>query len=828
LPGSNTAVRTQGAWPLGRPAAQTVVKAAAAGLIVFALAWASISVTIPAGRVAVFWPANALVVAALVNRRAVAWPAFLLAGFLGNLAADLVGGDPIVTAASLSAVNVLEVVLCAAGLRRLIGVGVNLSKRRHLAAFAAAAAAAAATAALSAATWMRFMNREGFGQTFLMWTMADVLGLLIVTPPLLMLNGPALRRFTAPGRLGANLGMLGALAAATLAVFVQRQVPASFVLGPLLVLVAFYAETAGAALGVLIVSVIAATASSLGLGPSPIHPGGSETTALLLQLFLLVNAATAFLVGAAIRRRRELEEGEAARADEFQLLADHSTDVIVRLDASDRILYVSPSCSLFGYQQADLIGTIGFDLIHPDDAAKVRAMVADVFSPTGPTPNLDREQRIRTARGEWVWVEGNPQVICDAAGRPIEFVTQLRNINARKALEAELERKRAEAEAAAVAKSEFLANMSHEIRTPLTGVIGFSGMLQRVEGLSDDGRRCVEQIVASGQALLSVVNDILDFSKIEAGQLELDPHPFAPAAFVSETVALVQAQADAKGLALAVNAAADLPAAVEADAARLRQVLLNLLANAIKFTDAGGVTVEVGYDRAQRSLRIAVADTGVGIPADRLDRLFQRFSQADGSITRQFGGTGLGLAIAKSLSELMGGTVGVASTPGQGSTFWFTVAAPPAASVAPMRLHEDRPAYAGPTARVLVVDDNAVNREVVKALLEGLGLTLLEAASGVEAVERATANPFDLILMDLQMPGMDGLAATRAIRDGAGPNRGTPIVALSANVLSQHLDACREAGMNDHIGKPINAAELLTKVAHWTSQAEAKAIAAQA
>jgi CheY-like chemotaxis protein len=267
-----------------------------------------------------------------------------------------------------------------------------------------------------------------------------------------------------------------------------------------------------------------------------------------------------------------------------------------------------------------------------------------------------------------------------------------------------------------------------------------------------------------------------------------------------------------------------------ADSSRLRQVLLNLLTNAIKFTSQGAIEVRVSHQaEAGGRLRIAVVDTGAGIPADQLGRLFQRFSQADGSITRKFGGTGLGLAICKSLVELMGGEVGVESALGAGSTFWFTIAAPrtePQPEVRPApRLDE---IDAAQPARILVVDDVEANRELVCAILSVFGHELTQATSGAEAVEAAIQAPFDLILMDLQMPGMDGLTATRAIRAASDFNRDAPIVALSANVMQNHLDACREAGMDDHVGKPIDPAELLTKVARWTAVAEARGAASLA
>jgi CheY-like chemotaxis protein len=364
--------------------------------------------------------------------------------------------------------------------------------------------------------------------------------------------------------------------------------------------------------------------------------------------------------------------------------------------------------------------------------------------------------------------------------------------------------------------------MSHEIRTPLTGILGFAGLLEGVDSLPPAAVTYASRIATASRTLLTVVNDILDFSKIEAGQVELDPQAFDPAAFVSETVELVSAQAAEKRLALRAAIDGPLPAAVLADSARLRQILLNLLTNAIKFTEAGEVTVTVAHDGESGRLRLAVADTGVGIAPEQLHRLFHRFSQADGSISRRYGGTGLGLAICKSLAALMGGEIGVESRPGEGALFWFTVRAPAAKAT---DAHDgETGGFDARPARILIVDDSPVNRELVAALLGVLGHDLSEAGGGAEAVEAAARAPFDLILMDLQMPGMDGLAATRAIRAAEGPNRATPIVAVSANILPAHLEACRGVGMDDHIGKPIDTRELLTKVARWTAEPREAAV----
>jgi signal transduction histidine kinase/ActR/RegA family two-component response regulator len=373
------------------------------------------------------------------------------------------------------------------------------------------------------------------------------------------------------------------------------------------------------------------------------------------------------------------------------------------------------------------------------------------------------------------------------------------------------------AEASARAKGQFLANMSHEIRTPLTAVIGFADLMAAETNLTEKAQTFTRQIQVGGKALLALVNDILDVSRIEAGQVDLDVQPCALHALIRETLELVQLSADRKGLALILSLEG-LPEHVMADRARLRQVLLNLMSNAIKFTSQGSVTLEARYrpDHDGR-LCVRIRDTGPGIGEQDQLRLFHRFSQIDASNTRHFGGAGLGLAISKGLVELMGGEIGLESAEGIGSTFWFEIPAPFAAEAA-------APApdvLAGPLerkpARILVVDDLSVNRELVSAMLSPFNLDLTLAASGAEAVETASREGFDLILMDVQMPGMDGLAATQAIRAAAGPNATAPILALSANVMKEQVQAYRAAGMNDHIAKPIDTAELLGKINHWAA-----------
>ncbi|TGD97167.1 PAS-domain containing protein [Methylobacterium nonmethylotrophicum] len=376
-----------------------------------------------------------------------------------------------------------------------------------------------------------------------------------------------------------------------------------------------------------------------------------------------------------------------------------------------------------------------------------------------------------------------------------------------------------QAETASAAKTEFLATMSHEIRTPLNGVIGYAELLLQDGSLPPAQARSAARIQEAGQALLTVVNDVLDFSKIEAGQIDLDPQPFAPAALADTAVSIVRTTADAKRLALTVRADPRLAPRLVGDPDRLRQVLLNLLNNAIKFTPAGRVTLRLASTPladGRHTLRVAVSDTGIGIPAEQHGRLFQRFSQVDGSIQRRFGGTGLGLAISRRLVETMGGEIGVESRPGAGSTFWFAVPLAEAADDAAARA-QPAPAPLARPARILLVEDSPINQEIACAILERRGHHVTVVGDGAEAISAVQAGPHDLVLMDVQMPGMDGLTATRHIRELGPPASRLPIVALTANVLPQQVAQFRAAGMDDHVGKPFRPDELLATVERWSA-----------
>ncbi len=388
---------------------------------------------------------------------------------------------------------------------------------------------------------------------------------------------------------------------------------------------------------------------------------------------------------------------------------------------------------------------------------------------------------------------------------------------------------RDQAEGANRAKSDFLTNMSHEIRTPLNAIVGLNYLMRR-DAVTPEQHARLDKVDAASQHLLSIITDVLDLAKIEAGRVQLETSTFHLSAVLDAVASMIADAARAKGLAVETDAHA-MPLWLRGDPTRLRQALLNFAGNAVKFTARGHIVLRAQLMAVQGDdllVRFSVEDTGIGIPAEYLPRLFQAFEQADASITRQYGGTGLGLAITRRLIELMGGDCGVDSQPGVGSTFWFNAhllrghgplplaqADSPASAEALLRKH-----HRG--TRVLVAEDNEVNQEVLLAMLHGVGLSVDVAADGQQAVALARAGRYALVLMDMQMPVMDGLAATRAIRALPGWHA-QPILALTANALDEDRLACEAAGMNDFIVKPTSALALYTTLLHWLDVAAASA-----
>ena len=523
-----------------------------------------------------------------------------------------------------------------------------------------------------------------------------------------------------------------------------------------------------------------------------------------------------------ITSRRRAEASVRDSEAKYRMLADSTSDVITQLDLDFRRVYVSPaSRAVFGYAPEEMLGNRPTHFIHPDDAAAVRAFAEKIVAGAFPDDKATTTYRFRHKEGHWIWIEAGLNLVREPrTGAPVSVICSLRDISERQRVARHLERAKAAAETAARVKTEFLANMSHELRTPLTGILGIHDLLHDDQTLGRQQRRYLGLARDAGRSLLSIVNDVLDFTKMEAGQFSLETVPFELGALVQACRDLVQGDATRKSLRVEASVP-DAPLQLMGDPTRLRQILLNLLTNAIKFTERGSVAIAASYDATTPILRIAISDTGIGIPSATLPLLFERFSQADASITRRYGGTGLGLAISKRLVELMGGTIGVDSDIAAGSVFWFEV------PLREVRSEDRQPGAAHPAPsparhRVLLAEDNDINQDIISAMLQQRGHVVTIAADGAAAVAAVRAGPrFAIILMDLQMPVMDGLTATRAIRTeevqaGRTP---TPIVGLTANAMAEDVARCREAGMDAHVAKPIAWADLFGTIERLTEAA---------
>jgi PAS domain S-box-containing protein len=518
------------------------------------------------------------------------------------------------------------------------------------------------------------------------------------------------------------------------------------------------------------------------------------------------------LLSANAELTRQVAERTRAELANEQIM-NKSLDVICTIDRSGRFIRVSRACQqVWGYSAEELVGQNYIDFVHPDDHARTNAIAADIM--TG-KPVRDFQNRYRCKDGSLVpivwsahWSDELQTMFCVG-----------RDASEQQRAEAELRAAKESAEVANRAKSEFLANMSHEIRTPMNGVIGMTELALETE-LSESQREYLEAVKHSASSLLSLINDILDFSKIEAGKLSLESVSFDVRESLEKTLRALRLRAARKGIELKDEVDASVPAMLTGDPLRLSQVVINLMDNAIKFTDKGHVELRVaklehGNENAV-TLEFAIRDTGIGIPHDKQRVIFEAFEQADGSTTRHYGGTGLGLAICSALVQQMAGHLTVQSAPGQGSTFRFTAQFGRA-----LAKRESTPDNPDPVAtkrrlRILVADDNTINRSVATGMLRWQGHVVQTAASGREAVETSQREVFDLILMDVQMPELDGFAATaqiRALEKQSGGRVG--IVAMTAHAMAGDRERCLAAGMDEYVAKPINKAELLEAVAKF-------------
>ena len=572
------------------------------------------------------------------------------------------------------------------------------------------------------------------------------------------------------------------------------------------------------------------------------------------------------LIGAArdITERRQAQDALQASRELFQIVTD-SVEDIISVSTPDRCsIFLSPSIvRITGFSPEEVFTTDFATRVHPDDLSRVEAAREQ---------NLRGEQtriewRSRHRDGHYLWMETSANPVRGASGNVTLIVCCSRDITERKRLddefhrftsELEASRSRIEQQAAELrtaqeqadlanrAKSEFLANMSHEIRTPMTAILGFTDLLLTEEHwsrLPDERNGALDAIQRNGEHLLKIVNDILDLSKIEAGRMTFETVPTSVRSLVADVVSTLQYRANEKGLSLTADCARDVPEIVGTDPTRLRQILMNLVGNAIKFTEVGGVRISIRHktgDRAQPKLQFEVIDSGVGIAIANLPRLFQPFTQADASTTRRYGGTGLGLTISKRMAEMLNGELTVNSQPGRGSTFAATIAYERALAPRPASLDKPLPPQSSVTpsqniypsldgCHVLLAEDGLDNQRLISYLLRKAGAVVQMVDNGqaaVEVVSTALAGDqrIDVVLMDMQMPVLDGYSATQLIRRMGGM---LPIIALTANTMSGDRQLCLDAGCDDYLAKPIDRALLIDMVARWHAQSKPASVNAR-
>ncbi|MFA4951331.1 PAS domain-containing protein [Brevundimonas sp.] len=910
------------------------------------LAFFSLTFAREAGRVASIWPANGALLALVLMRPRSERAGLICGALLGGFLINQVMGDTPLIAAGLALANGVEIGLATLLMTRM-GRAVDISRTQTLFRFAwlAGGVAPLASSFIAAGT-LAIWHAEPLVGNIGRWFVADALGILMITPPLLLAaSAQAWRESRAT--FGQRSLMAGTLAATLAVVFLQTRFPLLFLVPPVLILIAFRCGPGSASVALLVSAVASLAAVVAGTGPLALVDGGLDQRAMVQQLFLAVLVFTTLPVASVLaeraKERREDEariavlslaesvaglgswrldlvggprvtwseqvyrihgvepgtfdpayddaidfyhpenrplirdwvasaletgvaepltlrlirsdgderrvrtQGEvqrneagqitalfgifqdvtdserrhmevAASEQRFRALAEHTSDIIAIFDLDGTFRYLSPAIErVLGWSPQELVGTRTWSIIHAEDQDALRLAYRAYLAagPGAPSPHI--RYRGRHKDGGWVWLEAHPTVARDAAGEPVEIQDTVRDATAAKALEDALTQAKEAAESAAEAKSEFLANMSHELRTPLTSVIGYSGLLQGTDALGETERLFADRIAMSSQALLAVINDILDYSRLEAGGIVLEPAAMAPRDLADTVAGIIAPQAMSKGLDLQIAVDDDVPRTVMADEGRLKQILLNFLSNAVKFTEAGSIRLGMRYDDGR--LKVEVKDTGIGLTHEQCARLFQRFSQADTSTTRQYGGTGLGLAISRRLVEMMDGSVGVQSAPGEGSTFWFDV--PARACSAQSNADQQDALHPMPEGlRILFADDSEANRGLMAAITSEWPILLETVVNGAEAVARAKDGGLDLILMDLQMPVMDGMQATRAIRELEGANGRVPIIGLTADVLPEHVAASHAAGMDGHVAKPIKVHELVSRIASVLSKRE--------
>jgi len=777
------------------------------------------------------WVPNAAAVATLMLVRVRSELAFFGAIAAGSFSANLMAGNPADMSIAFTAANTVEVLLIILLMRKASESVPDMNDLTDLGRFLliGGLVGPAASTMIAASTLMP--GSEAPARVAASWFIADSLGMILVVPAVLLLAGAwrAKRSLSSSELLQRGALMIGGLIT-TFLVFRQGTYPILFLIPPVTLLIAFRIGGLGTALFVPGIAIVGSWMNFHGYGPLVQSHGTIASEIFVLQSFVAANFLAGLPIAAILEGRERIADQMIASRRELALLTENVTDAVFKLDLNGVMTYASPSVKTVLGRDPDLmVGDLATLRTHEDSAERFATVLARLQAGESENERFTYRRLLDAPDGSPVFIEAECATAYDPkTGERAGFVVSARDVTERIELELLLTGARRHAENAARAKSEFLANMSHEIRTPMNGVLGFAELILQ-DDLTPDHRRHTEMIVQSGRSMMMLLNDILDLSKVEAGQIDIDQAPVDLHTTLSECAALHRATAEKKGLRLDFGRREAHEGTddellqnpwVVTDALRLRQIVLNLIGNAVKFTECGGV--EIAYWVETDAFHLEVRDTGIGISASRIETIFAPFTQGESDTARRFGGTGLGLTISRQLANLLGGTITVESNAGEGSTFLLTL---PATYIEAEQLEEPAAPAVSPqdlpqSARVLLVEDHDVNRLLGTEMLERCGQSVAIAHDGNEAIAMVIdsvmrGKPYDLVLMDIQMPGCDGYAATRAIRaEGITPDI-LPIVALTANAFPEDIAAARDAGMQAHLAKPLVFSDLARALGRW-------------
>ncbi|MGE3334021.1 MAG: MASE1 domain-containing protein [Rhodospirillaceae bacterium] len=811
----------------------------AAAQVGFSLAFATKQVT-------AVWPPTGIALAALLLRGPAVWPGI----FVGALVSNALSDEPFAAAAGIAVGNTAAPLLGWWLLQRAAQFDVRLEKLPDVLRFTLLGVAfpmiVSATNGVINLAIAEIITWRSIPAVWWVWWVGDAMGALLVAPVILAwcTSGDGTRT---KSRVVELLVVVAALVGVSGLSF-STALPLAYPVFPLLIWIALRFELRVSSAAILVVSAVAVWQTIHDRGPFAV--GSLDRQMITLVTFMAVLALTTLILGAVSAERRAAEAALRKANDDLEVRVQGRTEALRASEnyfrnafetAPHGMALVSPEgrwirvnkalCEFLGYSEQELFAGDFKKITHVDDLAADLAQAEKLLA--GEIHTYQMEKRYLHRKGHYVWGLLSGSLVRDSQGAPVNFVAQVIDIDRRKRVEDALIDARTAAEAANQAKDRFLAVMSHELRTPMTGILGMSDLLFTTP-LNPEQEKYTQTLARSARGLLNLLNDILDFSKIEAGQLQIERAPLLVPEVLGDIRDLFAGPGAEKGLAITMHAAPELQARVMGDAARVRQVVSNFISNAIKFTNEGTITVRAEEQITGRAplLKISVTDTGVGIPPEATSRLFQPFAQADVSITRKFGGTGLGLAISRNLARAMGGDIQVASEVGKGSTFTLlipleyeaggAVKSPADAAQAAPSVDVRPAAAARKPLKVLLAEDNATTRMLVTAMLGKMGDTITAVGDGTEAVAAVKAHAYDIILMDMQMPIMDGpdaIAAIREIERGRGDSSPVPIIALTADVTLEGQQNYLRSGADAFIGKPVNWKALAAEMDRLTGLA---------